>query len=342
LIAAHAPQKGSSIPRHIQWSSSSIQSILGSAREYAYGFKLQSCAGQTYRIPVLPIIDIPTYELFIKMREENKTHLSQRARHDYLLSGRLKCSCNLTWQARTATKRRSRKGEWVERKTAIGTYFCPQPHTELRPKNCPRSVSAKRAEAQVWAKLCEFVINPVFLLAQAKRLAYQFQQDYGLLQEDLKRIREEQEALARRRNEFITRARIARMNHEELVGKIGIYNEEDVRLKRRLASVEEEINTYANLNFDSRVSAYVSDLQSGLEELNSITPQDPEERHHVFLMKKRMVNMLLEEVLIDGDREIHVTFRTDLVNLLEGDNKASTSNRQVPASLDDGHIIIKL
>ena len=58
LIAANAPQKGSSIPRHIQWSRSSIQAILKSSKEYAYGFKTYSRAGQTFQIPVVPIIDI--------------------------------------------------------------------------------------------------------------------------------------------------------------------------------------------------------------------------------------------------------------------------------------------
>jgi site-specific DNA recombinase len=66
LIAANAPQKGSSISRHIQWSRSSIQAILKSAREYAYGFKTYSRAGQTFQIPVAPIINIPTYELFVR------------------------------------------------------------------------------------------------------------------------------------------------------------------------------------------------------------------------------------------------------------------------------------
>ncbi|MBL8076725.1 MAG: recombinase family protein, partial [Anaerolineales bacterium] len=102
LIAANAPQKGSSIPRHIRWSRSSIQAILKSAKEYAYGFKTYSRAGQTFHIPVAPIIDISTYELFIKMREENKTHPKHRRQNDYLLSGHLKCTCNLTWRARTA------------------------------------------------------------------------------------------------------------------------------------------------------------------------------------------------------------------------------------------------
>lgn len=153
LIAANAPQKGSSIPRRIRWSRSSIQAILKSAREYAYGFKTYSRAGQIFHIPIAPIIDISTYELFVKMREENKTYPKHRRQNDYLLSGHLKCACNLTWQARMATHRSSRKGEWVERKTSISTYFCPQPHKELRSPECPKSVSAKHAEMQVWGEI---------------------------------------------------------------------------------------------------------------------------------------------------------------------------------------------
>jgi hypothetical protein len=42
-------------------------------------------------------------------------------------------------------------------------------------------VSAKRAEAQVWEKLCEFIANPVYLFAQAKALVNQSQADYALL-----------------------------------------------------------------------------------------------------------------------------------------------------------------
>ena len=109
LISANAPQKGSSIPRHIRWARSSIQAILKSAREYAYGFKTYSRAGQTFHIPVEPIIDISTYELFVKMREENKTYPKHRRQNDYLLSGHLKCACNLTWRARTAARKRSRR-----------------------------------------------------------------------------------------------------------------------------------------------------------------------------------------------------------------------------------------
>ena len=141
------------------------------------------------------------------MREENKTYPKHRRQNDYLLSGHLKCACNLTWRARTATHRNSRKGEWVERKTPISTYFCPQPHKELRSPECPKSVSAKRAETQVWEKLYEFVMNPDFLHAQAKDLVKQLQQKYEHLQKDRQQILEELEKEFVKRQQVITEAR---------------------------------------------------------------------------------------------------------------------------------------
>ena len=191
---------------------------FNSAQKYAYGFKEQSRAGKTYQIPVAPIIDLPTYKLFVKVRAKNKTYPAHHQEHDYLLAGHLKCACNLTWQTRTATKRHNRKGEQVERKTPIGTYFCPQPHHELRPVSCSKSVSAKSAEAQVWESLCEFIMNPAFLLAQAKRLVHQIQQDRSLSQQNLQRIRDEQLAGTKKRQEFITHARVTRMDGDEFGG----------------------------------------------------------------------------------------------------------------------------
>jgi hypothetical protein len=248
LIAADAPQKGSSIPRRIQWSRSSIQAILKSVKEYAYRFKTYSRAGQTFHIPVAPIIDISTYELFVKMREENKTYPKHRRQNDYLLSGYLKCACNPTWRAHTATHRNSRKGEWVERKTPISTYFCPQPHKELRPPECPKSVSAKRAETQVWEKLYEFVMNPEFLHAQAKDLVKQFQQKYEHLQKDRGQILQELEKEFIKRQEVITEACKKLRADAEFDARMRELYKVEGHLKRRLATLEQEVDTYARLD----------------------------------------------------------------------------------------------
>ena len=47
--------------------------------------------------------------------------------------------------------------------------------------NTPQKGSAKRAEIQVWEKLCEFALDQAVLMAQAKRLANNFEQKQGSL-----------------------------------------------------------------------------------------------------------------------------------------------------------------
>jgi len=314
LIAANAPQKESSIPRRILWSRSSIQAILKSAREYAYGFKTYSRAGQIFHIPVAPIIDISTFELFVKMREENKTYPKHRRQNDYLLSGQLKCACNLIWRARTTTHRNSRKGEWIGRKTPISTYFCPQPHKELRPPQCPKSVSAKRAEGQVWGKLYEFAMNPDFLHAQAKDLVRQLQQKQEHLQKEQQQILGELKKESVKRQQFITEARKTLRDDADFYEQMHELNDVNERLKRRLTAIDQEINTYARLDLEEKVKGYVADLQAGIEGLNRASPSTPEEQHRVFVMKKQLVDELLAEARIDGKRDIHVEFRAKIMD----------------------------
>ena len=57
---------------------------------------------------------------------------------------------------------------------------------------------------------------------------------------------------------------------------------------------------------ESVLAAYVT-------ELIHANSQTPEERHQVFLLKKRIVDTILEEARIDENREIHIKFRTDFL-----------------------------
>lgn len=311
LIAGKAPQKGSSTPRHIQWARSSIQGILESAKEYAYGYKEQSRDGETFQIQVEPIIDIHTYELFKVQREKNKTNSPQQIRHDYLLSGHLKCSCDLTWQAKTATHRRSRKGEWIERKTSIGTYFCPQIHKELRLSTCPKTMSAKQAEAQVWEKVSQFITDPDYLLAQAKVKVFQLQKDYERMKRDELQLQDEVKRLNDERQEFITKARKGYISEEEFTSQISVMYDQELGVKRRLIAIEKEKDAFEKLDLEEQVKTYVAELQSEMAKLITANPQTPDEQHQVFLLKKRIVDTVLAEARINERREIQIKFRTD-------------------------------
>jgi hypothetical protein len=159
-------------------------------------------------------------------------------------------------------------------------------------------------------------LNPTFLLAQGKRLAHHFEQNRSLLQQNLEQIQDDLKLLEKERQEFITHALHTRMADDEFGTKIAIHYEKAKPLERREAAIKEEIDTYADLDFDARVSAYVQNLQAGLEEITKANPDTTEERHSLFLRKKRLVDELLEECVIDEDRQIHIKFRTDKLNLV--------------------------
>ncbi len=303
------------ISHRIQWSQSSIQAILGSAEEYAYGLKTYSRAGQTFHIPVAPIIDMPTYELFVKMREENKTYSKHSKKNDYLLSGHLKCACNLTWRARTAAHRRNRNREWIERKTPISTYFCLQPHKELRSSDCPKSVNGKDAEAQVWEKLYEFVTYPDFLLAQAKDLVHQLQQNYEFLQQVQKELLKDLEEQSHKRQKIITDARKTLRDDDEFAEQMRELYSEEERLKSRLTTIEQELKTYTEMDGETKTNDYVTNLQTGIKELNNANSESIDEQHRIFLLKKPLMDELLAEATIDGELNIQVEFRAKIIDL---------------------------
>src|ERR671913_46313 len=80
------------------------------------------------------------------------------------------------WQARSQSERRRlRNGEWAERKTRSGTYFCNQEHVEMVSPDCPRNIGSKKADDNVWEKVCMAISNPDILLAQAYKMVDELQ-----------------------------------------------------------------------------------------------------------------------------------------------------------------------
>ena len=87
------------------------------------------------------------------------------------------------------------------------------------------------------------------------------------------------------------------------------------RLKRRLTALEQEIDTFARLDWEEKVNEYVTNLQAGIEGLNNANPKTPEEQHHVFLLKKQLVDELVAEAVIDDKRDIQVELRAKIMDL---------------------------
>jgi hypothetical protein len=68
--------------------------------------------------------------------------------------------------------------------------------------------------------------------------------------------------------------------------------------------------------------------------LNNATPITPEEQHLFFLLKKRLVDELVAEAIINGKRDIRVEFRAKIMDL--------AVSKQLLDFPNDGEIVIRL
>jgi hypothetical protein len=64
---------------------------------------------------------------------------------------------------------------------------------------------------------------------------------------------------------------------------------------------------------------YLADLQAGVAELKEDTPHKDEEKYRLFLLKKKVVDTLVEEAKIDRNRELNVVIHVDLHKILDQD-----------------------
>ncbi|MBI5965179.1 MAG: hypothetical protein HY863_17005 [Chloroflexi bacterium] len=177
-------------------------------------------------------------------------------------------------------------------------------------------------------------MNPEFLLAQGKDLVKQLQQKHEHLQKEQQQILEELEKEFVKRQQVITEARKKMRADAEFDARMRELYEVEERLKRRLTALEQEVDTYARLDWEEKVKEYVADLQAGIEELNSAIPTTPEEQYHVFLLKKQLVDELVAEARIDSKRNIQVEFRAKIMDL--------AVSKQLLDFPNDGEIVVRL
>ncbi len=318
LIEAGAPQKGSSIPRKVRWARSSIQSILKAAKDYASGIKIFTRDGEIYEIPVPAIIDPATYSRFIELRQSHKTHRARNVQHDYLCSGLVYCPCEKKWQGTTYTHptRKNRKGEIIPRKTPQqGNYYCPERHAELRHPDCPKTIGHLKLDDYVWGKVDENLRDPKVLMDATRSFVNNLRQKANTTQDEKEDIQKQLDELSMERQWVITQARKKRISEDDMDTQLTGLSIQELDLKRRLARQIEADDIAALEDWEETTREYLSDLASGLKWLNA-APQNNEERHQKFLLKRRLVKLLVEKVEIGKDRQISVNLQLDPLKLL--------------------------
>jgi len=109
---------------------------------------------------------------------------------------------------------------------------------------------------------------------------------------------------------------------------------QEISLKRELSSLAQMINIDALDDWESKLDEYLADLKAGIAELKNAAPQDDEERHQVFVLKKQMIETLVERVTINKNQQIRVEIRLNLLAILNQD----AASVRLPAAYEESEI----
>ncbi len=93
-------------------------------------------------------------------------------------------------------------------------------------------------------------------------------------------------------------------------------------------------------------------MKAGVDELKTVAPQTAEEQHSVFLLKKQVVDTLVERIEIDKERNLHVKIRLDLLGIIRKDAGNGTTGvvqnseveiyTRIPDLYRAGHLLVQL
>jgi DNA invertase Pin-like site-specific DNA recombinase len=328
LIAAGAPQKGSTRPRKIQWAVTSIQSILTAAYEYAHGIKIQTRAGEAFTIPVEPLITEAVYRRFEAVRAGNKSYPARHMKRDYLIAGLLYCPCGRRWGARMSSYRKRGK----ERAKPLGVYYCPERHIEMRHADCPKTIGSHKADAFVWAKVLEVIGNPDLLLVGMHHYMSGLQERAKATAAERERITRRLDELAAERQWVITQARKGAITTADMEMQLATLTMEENYTRGELVTVNtiDKLTESADTDWQSAALAYLEDLRAGVTSLDA-EPQTEEERSELFRLRRRAVQSLVERIEIGQDRKMSVVFRFNALPLLGLNDAATDGSMASPA-----------
>ena len=330
LIEAGAPQKGSSIPRKVQWARTSIQGVLQAGEEYALGVKRQSRAGEVFELAVEPIITLETWERAMAIREHNRPLPARDLKWDYLARGLIYCPCGRRWASRMTGWR----SKGVKRKTPSGAYYCTQLHAELIHPDCPRSIGSRQADEFLWQRVESVLRDPDLLLVGAREHVARLQASAGEIEAERARLERELARSAEERSWLWTQARKGRIADEDMDEQLAAVGKQELYLRQEIAKLGAAVDLARLVGWEEVVVEYLADLREGLAILDEV-PATDEALRAQFDLRRQIVAGLVERMTIGRERELVAVFRLDVLSLL------GSSDRTMGGGGVSGRMLVK-
>jgi hypothetical protein len=218
----------------------------------------------------------------------------------------------------TLVSRPSRKkwdGEWQAGKI-YGSYICGCKHDELVSPDCPRNVKNTIADKDVWIQVCNAINKPEILIEKAGEIVDELKENALVYSGEKERIEKTLGNLIIDRQWVITQARKGSISEEDMEQQINDMSLLEASLKRDLNTLQETINVQLLENWEDKVKQYLADLQVGIQALNDI-PTSPREQIEVIELRRRIIETLVEKVVVDRDLHFTVTIRINLLSIME-------------------------
>ena len=315
LIKANAPQKKTNQRRKIVWSFHSITGILSSAKEYSHGKKIHTRNGESFEIPLEPIIDMETYEQYMSTKQQMKTR-SYDSQQYGLLPGLLVCACNYKWQLTGATRQyQTSQGDIQNRRSIRGTYRCPNRYEERISNDCPRLVQRLEADAFVWEKVTAAINHPEILISQARLMVQGIQESSPAIDQEKERIENELEQITYQRQWTITQTRKGGMAEEDMERQLEKLSLQEIELKQSLKDVLSTSIMPISPNWETEFQEILEDLRRGIQALQN-EPKNMDDWLAAFQVKHKIVQTLVQNVKISKKRGVSVEFYSHLLQRL--------------------------
>lgn len=238
------------------------------------------------RVPCPAIIDEETFYHAQALLEESRRRWSKKSKHQYLLSGLVRCGNCLN----TMTGRRAKNwGKYVYEYTDQKNY------SGAKHPGCGRRVNADQLEREVWEKIVRWLNNPAEIAAAAEDMAGRPTQSFEEL--EIERLEAEIERAREGRKRLLNLfAQGLSISEEEIRESIRELKEKEDELRSRLEEIQEMMKERERSRYSEELIREAAEYY--LSKRGSLTFED----------KKEIIRHVVREVVVYEDRVEIVTF----------------------------------
>jgi len=296
LVAHGAPQRRNS---KYAWNMQLIRKYLRE-RYYWQGYTTAEWNGETYEIPLPPIVSEELGLAALEKKAQYKHYPAGNAQHDCLAAGLVYCEvCETRASLATVSQRTRADGSKYRWKI----YECNN-RSSMNVQGCFRTMSAAKLDRIVWHKLWNLISKPAEferrIQARIDELALEETDAEG----EIRRIEGELEQCEAERLYVISLARKKIIKESDLAAQLTVLDEQEKALSRELS--QKRLLTGNRAESLRRLAAsFRAEIDAGAELLTA-TDLSEEEKKEQVEFRRRLVQAIVTKVVVGVDREITV------------------------------------